>query len=186
MTRSLKTLRLIGLLASSVVFGLTLSHVLESPGNRALDGAAWLSVQHTFYGGFAIVGGVAEVIGFAATTTDAVISPSPASRRACTGLSRAVPARHILSYFFGNRPVNTKVAGSTAETLPADWSSYRDTWETAHAVSAILSAFALLVFSSRRSGRPQPTRRNRKPQRRRAGRKRCRAPTRWRHTRQSS
>jgi hypothetical protein len=74
MTRSLKTLRLIGLLASSVVFGLTLSHVLESPGNRALDGAAWLSVQHTFYGGFAIVGGVAEVIGFAATTTDAVIS----------------------------------------------------------------------------------------------------------------
>jgi hypothetical protein len=77
MTRSLKTVRLIGLLASSVVFGLTLSHVLESPGNRALDGAAWLSVQHTFYGGFAIVGGVAEVIGLAATTTDAVMSRRP-------------------------------------------------------------------------------------------------------------
>jgi hypothetical protein len=137
---------LVGLLASSVVFGLTLSHVLQSPGSRALDGAAWLSVQHTFYGGFAIVGGLAEVIGVAATTADAVLS----RRRPRAALAPAFAALclvgTLLSYFFGNRPVNTKVAGWTPATLPADWSSYRDTWETAHAVSAILSALALLVL----------------------------------------
>jgi hypothetical protein len=110
MTRSLKTLRLIGLLASSVVFGLTLSHVLESPGNRALDGAAWLSVQHTFYGGFAIVGGVAEVIGFAATTTDAVISRRRPRAALAPALAALCPLGTLLSYFFGNRPLNTKVA----------------------------------------------------------------------------
>jgi hypothetical protein len=111
MTRSLKTVRLIGLLASSVVFGLTLSHVLESPGNRGLDGAAWLSVQHTFYGGFAIVGGVAEVIGVAATTTDAVIS----RRRPRAALAPALAALcllgTLLSYLFGNRSTPRSPAG---------------------------------------------------------------------------
>jgi hypothetical protein len=44
-------LRFVGLLACSLVFGLTLTHVLQSPGSRGLDGPAWLAVQHTFYGG---------------------------------------------------------------------------------------------------------------------------------------
>jgi hypothetical protein len=35
---SLKPLRLVALLASSVVFGLTVSHVQMSPGSRTLDG----------------------------------------------------------------------------------------------------------------------------------------------------
>jgi hypothetical protein len=142
----LKSLRLIGLLASSVVFGLTLSHVLESPGSRGLDGAAWLWVQHSFYGGFAVLGGLAEVTGVAATTADAVAS----RRRPRAALAPAFAALCLLgtlfSYFFGNRPVNTKVAGWTPSTLPADWSSYRDSWETAHAVSATLSGLALFVL----------------------------------------
>jgi Domain of unknown function (DUF1772) len=107
---------------------------------------AWLSVQHTFYGGFAIVGGVAEIIGVAATATDAAIS----RRRLRSALAPALAALcllgTLLSCFVGNRPVNAQVAGWTGETLPADWSSYRDTWETAHAVSATLSAFALLLL----------------------------------------
>jgi hypothetical protein len=74
MTGFHKALRLIGLLASALVFGLTLTHVLQSPGNRGLDGPTWLAVQHTFYGGFAIVGGISEVVGVVATTADAVTS----------------------------------------------------------------------------------------------------------------
>jgi hypothetical protein len=49
-------------LACSLVFGLTLTHVLQSPGSRSLDGPAWLAVQHTFYGGFAVVGGLAAAV----------------------------------------------------------------------------------------------------------------------------
>jgi hypothetical protein len=131
------------------VFGLTLSHVLQSPGSRALDGATWLSVQHTFYGGFAIVGGVAEIIGVVATTTDAVISRRQLRAVLAPAFAALCLLGTLLSYFFGNRPVNTKVAGWTPATLPADWASYRDTWETAHAVSAILSAFAFARPSRR-------------------------------------
>jgi hypothetical protein len=59
----LKVLRLVGVLAAALVLGLTLTHVLQAPGSRGLDGATWLQVQHTFYGGFAVVGGTAEIAG---------------------------------------------------------------------------------------------------------------------------
>jgi hypothetical protein len=63
--------------------------------------------------------------------------------------------------------VNAKVAGWTASSLPPDWSSYRDQWEAAHAVSAALAGIALLVLvaatvwgdqrSGPRTGRHVPT-----------------------------
>ncbi|HEX5503628.1 MAG TPA: hypothetical protein VFW96_13475 [Thermomicrobiales bacterium] len=64
---SLNILLFGGLVCAALVLGLTLAHVLEAPGKRQLGGAAWLAVQHTFYGGFALVGGVAEVLGLLTT-----------------------------------------------------------------------------------------------------------------------
>ena len=55
-----KTLRFVSLLCAAVALGLTLTHDLEIAGKHSLDGAEWLHVQHTFYGGFAIVGGIAD------------------------------------------------------------------------------------------------------------------------------
>ena len=141
-----KVLRLVGLLACLLVLGLTLSHVLESAGSRGLDGATWLTVQHTFYGGFAVVGGAAELVGLVATTTEAVYSRRQPRTAAAPGFAALCLLGTLLSYWFGNRPVNTKVAHWTPATLPADWASYRDTWETAHAVSAILGALATLAL----------------------------------------
>src|SRR5699024_11700580 len=51
------------LLCSALVMGLTLGHVLQSPGSLGLSGDEWLDVQHTFYGGFGVVGGISEVLG---------------------------------------------------------------------------------------------------------------------------
>jgi hypothetical protein len=62
-----KTLRFVSLLCAAVALGLTLTHDLEIAGKHSLDGAEWLHVQHTFYGGFAIVGGIAEVLGLIST-----------------------------------------------------------------------------------------------------------------------
>jgi len=142
-------LRLISLLACSLVLGLTVSHVLMSPGSRGLDGATWLNVQHTFYGGFGIVGGLAEVIGLVATTADAMYRRRQFRAAIAPAFAALCFLGTLLSYFFGNRPVNTKIEQWTPATLPVDWSSYRDTWEIAHAVSAILSVLAMvaLVFA---------------------------------------
>jgi hypothetical protein len=50
-----------------VALGLTLTHDLQIAGKHNLGGAEWLHVQHTFYGGFAIVGGITEVLGLIST-----------------------------------------------------------------------------------------------------------------------
>lgn len=143
------TLVFVGLICTGVVFGLTLAHVLQDPGSRGLDAPAWLRVQHTFYGGFAVVGGVGEIAGLLATAAAAAVSW--AHRRRAEGVRLGIAALCMLgtlvAYFVGNRPVNARIAAWTPSTLPADWSDYRATWETAHAVSAGLSAVAFVLVA---------------------------------------
>lgn len=152
----MRALRLFAIVCAALVFGLTLSHVLQSPGSRGLPPGAWLEVQHTFYGGFAVVGGVAEIVGLLAALMLAVwLWRSSRASAAATGRTSSwIPPAiaglalfgTLVAYWVGNRPVNAKVATWTNATLPADWSSYRAQWENAHAVSALLSAVAFLAL----------------------------------------
>jgi len=144
-----RTLYVLALVCSALVLGLTLAHVLQSPGTRSLSGAEWLDVQHTFYGGFAVVGGAAEILGLLAATA---LGVQLLRRRGRVGFAPLLTAVSLfgtlLVYWFGNRPVNALIVGWTAPTLPADWAVYRDTWENAHAISAGLAAlgFAALLL----------------------------------------
>ncbi len=142
----MRALRFVGVLCCSLVLGLTLTHVLQAPGSRGLDVASWLAVQHTFYGGFAVVGGLAEIIGLVATSASAVLLRRRATAAAGPLVAALCLLGTLLAYWFGNRPVNADVAGWTPTTVPADWAAYRDQWETAHAVSAGLAAVALIAL----------------------------------------
>jgi hypothetical protein len=143
----MRALRFLALFCAALVCGLTLTHVLQGPGSRGLDGAGWLSVQHSFYGGFAIVGGTCEIVGLlaAAAVAARLRRAEPAQARAHL-VAAICMAGTLVAYVFGNRPVNGKVAAWTAQTLPADWPQYRDRWEMAHAASAALSAIALVAL----------------------------------------
>ena len=150
----MRALRLVAILCAALVFGLTLSHVLQGPGSRELPAAAWLEVQHTFYGGFAIIGGAAETVGMLSSLLLAVLLWR--SRRTITtartrawvapAIAAATLCGTLVAYGVGNRPVNAKVAVWTEATLPQDWSSARALWENAHAVSAVLSGIAFLAL----------------------------------------
>src|SRR5699024_12425535 len=54
----IRILQFCTLVCSALVMGLTVTHVLQSPGSRGLSGEEWLDVQHTFYGGLAVVGAI--------------------------------------------------------------------------------------------------------------------------------
>lgn len=145
----IRALQFCVLLCSALVMGLTLSHVLQSPGSRGLSGAEWLDVQHTFYGGFAVVGGISEFLGL--VTAIALIVTLLVRRLMRAAVAPAIATvcfiGMLLSYWFGNRPVNAKIVSWTASSLPPDWQSYRDTWETAHAVTAGLAALAFVAVA---------------------------------------
>lgn len=120
-------------------------------------------MQHTFSGGFAVVGGVGEILGL---ITVGILGIVLLARRNIASGVRAVAAAlcllgTLLSYFF-NRPINARIADWTPATLPPDWTAYRDTWEVAHAVSAALAAAAFVliavsaVWGALRSQDPMP------------------------------
>lgn len=109
----------LGLVFAAVGFGLTFAHFLEIPGKRQLTGAEWTKVQHTFYGGYAIFGAIAEVGGllvslalFARNRREKVRSLWPiVAAIAFSGM--------LADYWFGNRPLNDQIATWTPETVPS-------------------------------------------------------------------
>jgi hypothetical protein len=142
----LKTLRFVSLTCAAIVLGLTLAHVLEAPGKRQLSGAEWVVVQNTFYPGFAVLGGVGEVAGLLCSGALAMMERHRRFGGVLAAVAAIAFAGTLLSYAFGNRPINDQVAVWTAASLPPDWTSYRDRWDAAHTVGAALSAIAFLTL----------------------------------------
>jgi hypothetical protein len=141
-----KTIRFVSLLCAALALGLTLAHDLEIPGKQMLSGADWLVVQQTFYGGFAIVGGIAEVLGIISTGVLLVLLRERRTTFILTGVA-ALSFVVILALFaFGNNPLNQQIASWTPDTLPANWNDVRDAWDRFHAASSAFAALALTAL----------------------------------------
>jgi predicted lysophospholipase L1 biosynthesis ABC-type transport system permease subunit len=141
-----RTLRFISLTCAALVLGLTLAHVLEAPGKRQLNGAEWTVVQNMFYGGFAVVGGIGEVLGLLSSAALAAVVRRRRNLCVLPGLAAVLFLGTLLGFAFGNRPINDQVATWNATTLRPDWAVYRDRWDAAHALSAALAAVAFLTL----------------------------------------
>ena len=112
----------------------------------SLDGAEWLNVQHTFYGGFAIVGGIAEVLGLISTGVLLILLRSQRTSFILTLLAALSFLGMLALFAFGNNPLNQQIAQWTPETLPANWQEVRDAWDRFHAISSVLAAVAFTVL----------------------------------------
>jgi hypothetical protein len=139
----LKTTRFVSLFCAALTLGLTVTHDLEIPGKQILSGTDWLNVQHTFYGGFAIMGGVAEVLGLISTGVLLYLLRKQRTAFALTLVAAISFAGMLALFAFGNNPLNQQIMTWTPETLPANWQQTRDAWDGFHAAS---SAFATLAF----------------------------------------
>ena len=142
----LKTLRFVSLVCAALAFGLTITHDLEIPGKQMLNGANWLAVQHTFYGGFAIVGGVAEVLGLISTVILLYLLRKRRGAFVLTLVAAISFAGMLIVFAVGNNPLNQQIMGWTPDTLPATWQQVRDAWDSFHAASSGLAALALIVL----------------------------------------
>src|SRR5204863_1847116 len=101
-----KTTRFVSLLCAALVLGLTLTHDLEIPGKQQLSGAEWLTVQHTFYGGFA----VAEVLGLLSTGLLVFLLWRRRTRFLFPFLAAISFAGRVAFFAFGNNPLNQQIA----------------------------------------------------------------------------
>ena len=142
----LKMTRFVSLVCAALALGLTITHDLEISGKQSLGGADWLTVQHTFYGGFAIVGGIAEVLGLLSTILLAYLLRKQRASFILT-LTAAISFVGMLALFaFGNNPLNQQIASWRPETLPANWREVRNAWDGFHAAISALAALALTIL----------------------------------------
>jgi hypothetical protein len=136
MAMILKTVRYLSLLLVALTLGLTFAHVMEIPGKLRLDGATWLAVQHNLYVAFGVAGAGIEV---AAIVLTWVLVLMVRDRRPALwwtlGAAVCVTAG-LVDWFLLVAPMNAALSVWTPETLPADWTRYRDQWETGHAIHA--------------------------------------------------
>lgn len=148
----LKALRFTGLVCAALAFGLTLTHDLEIPGKQQLSGENWLAVQHTFYGGFAVVGGTAEVVGLLTTVAALYLLRGRRTAFVLTGIASFCFLGMLAVFYFGNNPLNQQIAAWTTTTLPDDWQAARSAWDSYHSLSSILAgvAFTALLIAALR------------------------------------
>jgi hypothetical protein len=135
----LKLLRFTNLLLVALTFGLTWCHVVELPGKLRLTGPQWLDVQHNLYVAFGPpFGAPIEVTAILSTwwVCWLVRRRHPA---AWLTLTAAVCATlGLIAWWLLVAPMNEILNGWTAQTLPADWLSVRNRWETGHALQSLL------------------------------------------------
>jgi len=141
-----KILRFVSLLCAALALGLTLTHDLEIPGKHMLDGAEWLNVQQTFYGGFAVVGGIAEVLGLISTGVLLVLLRGQRTAFLLTLIAALSFLGMLALFVFGNNPLNQQIATWTPHSLPANWQEVRDSWDRFHAISSVLAGLAFTAL----------------------------------------
>jgi hypothetical protein len=146
---TLKVVRYLSLLLVALTLGMTFAHVMEIPGKLRLDGVTWLAVQHNLYIAFGVAGAAIEVLAILVTW---ILVFMVRGRRPATWwtLAAAVAVTAGLAdWFLLVAPMNAALSVWTPETLPADWTRYRDQWELGHAIHAALFGlgFSALVIA---------------------------------------
>jgi hypothetical protein len=142
------------LLLAALAIGAPLAHVLEMPVRRTYDPALYVTVTHTLYRYFGIVGAVIEVGAVVAAVVWAIglarspTWPTSARRWGMAGAACLVLA-HALFWLLVN-PVNRAFAVWTPSAVPADWTRLRDQWEFTHAARCglLLLGFSALLASA--------------------------------------
>lgn len=146
---TLKAVRFLNLLLVALTLGMAFGHVMEVPGKLRLDGAAWLTVQHNLYVAFGVLGAAIEVLAIVLSWAVFFLVRRRRPARSWTLAAVVCVTAALAVWFAVVAPVNAVLSGWTPETLPADWTGYRDRWEAGHALHAALFGlgFSALVVA---------------------------------------
>ena len=146
----LKSWRFVTIMAVAVLMTMGFTHLWQLPPRLTYDGVLWLD-SLTFYIKFGPAG-PGPVIEVAALLSTVLLLFMVRGRRPAFALTLTALIALALStaaYWLFIYPVNRELLTWTAETLPQNWTDFRDQWEYAHAARAGLQLVALgtLVYS---------------------------------------
>ena len=146
----LTTWCLVALVLAALVMGTSFAHTIEMPAKLRYTGAQWLHAQRTLYPAYAGVGGTIEIAAIIAAAVLAFVLRDWRPAMVVALVGTACLAVAFLVWLTATNRVNARTAKWTADTLPADWESWRKKWELSHVARFVLhlAGFSLLVLST--------------------------------------
>lgn len=148
-------LRVVTLFAAALTLGASFAHVLELPQKVGWDATLWVTVEHSLYRWFGIVGGPLEVLTVGCAITLAVRTaraklPGGGARPAAVLFTLA-----LVEWAAVVQTANGQIGSWSLDAIPADWTRWRAQWEYGHAghFVLLLLGFAVLLWGSVRPDR---------------------------------
>ena len=146
----LKAWRFITILLTAVLMTMGFTHLWQLPHRMDYDGTLWLETLR-FYIKFGPAG-PGPVIEVAAVQSAILVAFLVRDRRPAFAWTLVAAISLVVSlgiWWAFIYPVNTELLRWTTETLPQNWTDFRDQWEYTHAARAglMLVALGCLVWS---------------------------------------
>ena len=143
--------RFITLMLTSFSLSLSMTHLLELPQRMQFDQQLWVRVTvfENVYKLFGSVGAAFEITAILTAIVLAFLVRKHGSTFYWTLGGAIFLVLAFVSWIMFVLPMNAEFAQWGTNPIPADWTRYRDQWEYAHAVNALIKiiGLSLLVIS---------------------------------------
>lgn len=147
----IQTWRFITIMLTSLSLSLSMAHLLELPQRMKFSQQLWVAVTvfENVYRLFGSVGAVFEIGAILAAIVLAFLVHKRRSVFYWTLAGAVLLVLAFVSWILFVAPMNAEFARWLTNPVPADWTRYRNQWEYAHAINAIIKIFglSLLVLS---------------------------------------
>lgn len=148
----LRLLRMITLVCTALVVGLSFAHVMELPQKMDYGYAEYERVQHSMYPYYAYIGGPLEMLAIVSAIVLTVLVRRNRPMFAWTLTGTVLLAAGLAEWALVVQNANGKMAGWALSHTPAGWTGVRDQWEYGHVGHFALLGlgFVILLWSSLR------------------------------------
>lgn len=142
-----KFVAFVAIVLTGLSAGVAFAHVLEWPNKVQLSAERYLLVQQTLYEGFGKALTPIELGALMSAVALVILLRKHRSAALFSLAAFACSAAALIVWQLHNGPVNEAVEAWTVNMFPADWKTYRDRWEYAHAARAGLYTLGLSALS---------------------------------------
>jgi hypothetical protein len=133
-----------------LVTGISFSHLLQRGPKKTLPPAQFLAVQQVLIRNYGPVVGGLELAALVATLAMGIVGWNQATVRTLAILASACLLAMVMIWAVWINPINKTVNSWTPESIPSEWTRFRDRWHALHTIRLLLAAtgFAAVIRSS--------------------------------------
>jgi hypothetical protein len=139
----LKTWRFFTIMLTAAAFAAALAHLMELPGKMEYDARLYVLLHRTLYPTFGQTAGWAEGLALFSVIGLAWRVRKRGMASALTVIAAVCQAAAMAVFVVYVHPANVTMSSWSLDSIPPEWTAWRDQWEYAHAARAALFTVAM-------------------------------------------